>query len=95
MANVNVKDDDGQTAMLSAANTVVVKLLLKQNSVDRDSKDKGNRTPLSFATEKGNEMVARLLLERNAEVEVKDRNSRTPLLWAVENGYKLVAELLC
>ena len=85
-ANVKVKDNDGQTALLLAAkneHTVVVKLMLKQNSVDPDSKDKDNRAQLSFNAEKGHEMIARLLLERNGDVEVKDRNSRTPLLWGV------------
>lgn len=53
----------------------MMELPLKQNSVGPDSKDKDNRTPLSFAAEKGHEMMMRLLLERNADVEIKDRNS--------------------
>jgi ankyrin repeat protein len=77
-ANVKIKDNDEQTALLLAAkneHAVMMELPLKQNSVGPDSKDKDNRTPLSFAAEKGHEMMMRLLLERNADVEIKDRNS--------------------
>jgi len=74
-ANVNVKDNDGQTALLAAKveYTVLVKLLLKQDSVDPDLKDKDNRTPLLWAVENGYKLVVELLLlDKRTNVEAKD-----------------------
>jgi ankyrin repeat protein len=49
------------------------------NRVDINMKDGGNRTPLSWAAEKGQEAVAQLLLNEGTEVDAMDSNGCTPL----------------
>ena len=56
-----------------------MKLLLDKNA-DVESKDyKHGRTPLSWAAQKGQEVVVKLLLDKNADIESKDKYGRTPL----------------
>jgi hypothetical protein len=49
-------------------------------------RDVKNRTPLSYAAEKGHDVIVRLLLENQANVEAKDRLGQTPLSLAAEKG---------
>jgi ankyrin repeat protein len=53
-----------------------------------------NRTPLSYAAEKGHEAVVKLLLEKGAELETKSNYGRTPLSYAAEKRHKAVVKLL-
>jgi ankyrin repeat protein len=78
-------------AYLGLRNTIMVLL----NEVDMDPKDSNGRTPLSWATENGQEAVVELLLSK-AQVNVNSRDctGRTPLWLAVENGHKATAKLL-
>ena len=46
----------------------VVKLLLAEDRVDRDSKDSKGRTPLSLAIKKKKTGIVRLLLEKGVGV---------------------------
>ena len=69
-------------------------LLLETGKVNADSKDKNDRTPLSWVAENGNEAIVKLLLTRGADVEWKDREGETPLSLATKNGHKAVARLL-
>ena len=54
------------------------------------------RTPLSWAAERGHDIVVGLLLRKNPNLEARDESvfERTPLLWAVESGHAKVVELL-
>ena len=54
------------------------------------------RTPLSWAAERGHDIVVGLLLRKNPNLEARDKSvfERTPLLWAVESGHEKVVELL-
>ena len=71
------------------------KALLAWDDVDLNSKDRGGRTPLSWAAEKGHEAVVKTLLAReDVDLNSKDRDGQTPLSWAVRNGYEVVAKLL-
>ncbi|KAM9873437.1 Ankyrin repeat domain-containing protein 50-like protein 3 [Verticillium dahliae] len=73
---------------------VVVNLLLEKGA-DVEAKDSGyNRTPLSWAAEKGRDAVVKLLLEKGADVEAKDSGYRTPLSRAAGNGRAAVVKLL-
>ena len=70
--------------------------LLLEKGADVESKDgEHDRTPLSWAAEKGHEVVVELLLKKGADVESKDpRYGRTPLWRAAENGHEAVMKLL-
>jgi ankyrin repeat protein len=74
----------------------VVRLLLKRNDVNANSKDScHHRTPLSWAAGSGHESVVRLLLERDdVDADLKDNYYRTPLSWAAVNGHGAVVRLL-
>ena len=73
----------------------IFRYFLKTHPVRIDLKDKNGQTPLSWAAERGREVVVNLLLARsNVEAEFKDKNGRTPLSWAAENGHKAVVKLL-
>ncbi|KAJ2979195.1 hypothetical protein NQ176_g3397 [Zarea fungicola] len=69
-------------------------VLLPRKSVDVDSKDKYNRTPLSLAAETGHDDVAALLIERGADVNAQDAYHRTPISYAAENGNTALVKLL-
>ena len=72
---------------------VIIALL--KNGHDPDSKDSSDRTPLSYAAEKGHEAVVKLLLEKGTELETKDKKyGQTPLSWAAGNGHEAVVKLL-
>ena len=68
--------------------------LLEIDKVDVDVKDGRNRTPLSWAAERGHAAVVELLLDRGANLESKDNHGQTPLAWAAEKGHAAVVELL-
>jgi Ankyrin repeats (3 copies)/Ankyrin repeat len=72
----------------------VMQQLLARDGVEVDFKDAGDRTPLSWAAENGNEAVVRLLLDNGANADSKDVGDRTPLSWAAENGNEAVVRLL-
>jgi ankyrin repeat protein len=58
----------------------VVKLLVRRDDVEADSKDEDGRTPLSWAVEGGHEAVVKLLVERDdVEADSKHSRGRTPL----------------
>jgi ankyrin repeat protein len=58
----------------------VVRLLVKRNDVNADSKDGDGRKPLWYATRNGHKTVVRVLVERDeVKTESKDKHGRTPL----------------
>jgi ankyrin repeat protein len=66
------------------------------NGADPDSKDSDDRTPLSWAAEKGqSEVVTILLTHKNVDINSKDSRGETPISWAVNNGQvEVVRQLL-
>ena len=73
----------------------MVKLLLDTGTVDADSKDKNDRSPLSWAAENGHEAVVKLLLDTGTvDVDLKDIDGYTPLLWAAWNDHGSIEYLL-
>ena len=75
-------------------NEVILAFLYASGKLDVNSRDRHNRTPLSWAASNEREAVAKLLLEKGAELETKDKYNRTPLLWAAHNGHEAVVKLL-
>ncbi|KFA69488.1 hypothetical protein S40285_09458 [Stachybotrys chlorohalonatus IBT 40285] len=72
-----------------------MKLLLAKDGINPDSKDNLDRTPLSWAAERGHEEVVKLLLAKDGiNPDLKDNSGRTPLLWATKHGHEGVVKLL-
>ena len=65
-----------------------------EKGVDIEYKDKERRTALALATNKGNELVARLLLERGADPEFKNSRGDTALIVAAFSGFLSITQLL-
>jgi ankyrin repeat protein len=74
----------------------VVELMLDRKSVDPNSKDRNDRTPLPWAARNGHEAVEkRLLATKSVDLDSKDAIAgRTPLSWAAENGHDAAVKLL-
>lgn len=70
-----------------------MKALLNQD-LRSDPQDSKNRTPLSYAAEKGHDTIVQLLLEKGAAIESTDRYGLTPLSWATKNGHDTVVQML-
>ncbi|KAM0258573.1 hypothetical protein ACHAQJ_003744 [Trichoderma viride] len=66
----------------------------QQYKWDLNSQDHYNRTPLSWAAERGHEAIIQLLLKAGAEIDSKDKRDRTPLFWAASGGHEAVVKLL-
>ncbi|KAK4216221.1 ankyrin repeat-containing domain protein [Rhypophila decipiens] len=70
----------------------VTRLISGPNPLDRP--DKGRRTPLSWAAEKGHTLVVDMLLQQGSAPDSKDVDGMTPLDWAAERGHEEVVRLL-
>lgn len=86
---------------INAQQVTLVKLLIIRNDVDINMNVSGQtqlkvsgRTPLSWAAERGHEMVINLLLDKGAELETRDSDRRTALSLAAGSGHAVVAKLL-
>lgn len=98
-ANLNAKTGLGLSALHVAVRDgkeEVVELLLKRGAGINDATAESRLTPLHFASEKGQTLVARLLLEHGvkADVNARDRIGLTPILYAISNGYLEMFEIL-
>ncbi|EFY90700.1 Pfs, NB-ARC and Ankyrin domain protein [Metarhizium acridum CQMa 102] len=74
---------------------MIVAFLLASDKGDLESRNNDERTPLSWAAEKGHEAVVELLLDTGrANVEAKDTVGQTPLSWAAQNEHETVVKML-
>jgi len=70
-------------------------MLLERNGVDPNKPDLVGRTPLSWASSSGHEVIVRMLLERNGVDPNKlDSAGRTPLWWASSSGHEGIVRML-
>ena len=101
-ADVNAKNEDGNTALLLAcgygihrdeARTEMVELLIEKGA-DIEAKDRNGRTPLMIACQQGYTNVAKLLIEKGADIEARKGNGETALMVACMYGRADVAQML-
>ncbi|KAK7489802.1 hypothetical protein BaRGS_00018984 [Batillaria attramentaria] len=95
-ADVNVKDNDGDTPLHIACgngNTQTA-LLLIQHHADINVKSNGGHTPLYYASVNDNTETALLLIQHHADVNVKSNGGHTPLHNACLRGNTETALLL-
>jgi ankyrin repeat protein len=91
-AGVNVKDENGKTALMYAceANTEVevVRVLIRKHA-DVNAKTNTGKTALMYACENNpNIKIVSALIEAGADVNAKTKDGRTPLDYAGKNENK-------
>ena len=95
---VELKTISRQTPLSLAAEygqEAVVRLLIKRDGVDINTKDNEEKTPLIWAAENGHEAVVQLLIEEDGiDINAKDNEEKTPLIWAALRGHEAVVRLL-
>lgn len=92
-ADVNVRDNNGETPLHSASrysNKNLAELLIKEGS-SVNARDNKGRTPLFFAT---NKELIDLFIYSGADVNAKDNDGKTPLHWSRLLGFDEIFEYL-
>ncbi|EAY16707.1 ankyrin repeat protein, putative [Trichomonas vaginalis G3] len=95
-ANINVKDENGITALHYAAmnNSKETAEVLISHGANINEKNKEGQTALHYAAENNNKETAEVLISHGANINVKDENGITALHYAVENNNKERADVL-
>jgi ankyrin repeat protein len=90
-ADVNTKDEFGNTALMQVNNPEIAKLLIDKGA-DVNAKNKYGTTPLMRVS---NLETAKLLIDNGANVNAKDNEGETPLMVATEfDEYEIVKFLI-
>ncbi|KAM6513650.1 hypothetical protein FALCPG4_016031 [Fusarium falciforme] len=90
---LHIACSSGPGSSTATRHEAIVQLLLGKGA-DIELRDVHGRTPLSYATSKGDEVIVRLLLDNGADIESEDDHGRTPLSYAVSKGHKVIIQLL-
>lgn len=96
-ADPNAKDEDGWTALMSAASygyTEIAELLLEAGADPNSKEEVDGLTPLINATRDNNTEIVKLLLEAGADIEDTDYLGRTALMWALKEDRTEIVKLL-
>jgi len=95
-AYVNAENEDGNTALHSAArgDSSESVVILCKSGAKLNVKNKNGQTPLHFATQKGNPEMVKTLLSFGADASQQDEKGYTPLHYAAISGYSDIAAAL-
>ncbi len=97
IADVDIKDEVGRTALILAAGagyTKVCLALIKKCADPNAIVVFDGRTALMWAVASGHTEIAQALIEKGADVDIKDGVGRTALMWAAVNGHTEIAQAL-
>jgi len=75
----SIRNAYGNTPLLLANNTEIVRILL-EHGVSPDDADEGKNTPLYLAMDKRNLEIAELLIEYGADIRAENIHGSTPLI---------------
>ncbi len=95
--NLNVKNSDGTTALLSASSRghySTVEYLIKEAKADVKITDNVSHTALHKAAKSGHTDIVKLLCQSGAEINKRDIISFTPLHYASARGHVSTVDLL-
>ncbi|RFU27471.1 hypothetical protein B7463_g8880, partial [Scytalidium lignicola] len=95
-ANINVRDEHGQTPLHRAAyqgHTAIVELLLSKGA-DINEADQQGRTALRWVANYGYEKLLGLLSLKGAQMDIKDEMGQTAMHRAAHNGNIAIARML-
>jgi len=95
-AEVDLKDNHGQTALLVAAKhgqAGAVRLLLEAGA-EVDLKDKYGMTALMYASKNGCDVAVRVLVKAGAEVDLKANDGASSIMYASSVGHEATVKVL-
>jgi ankyrin repeat protein len=94
--NVNVRDKDGNTALMLASITgdpAIVTLLIGKGA-DINARSTAGYTALMYVSSKGDTAMAKLLIKKGTDVNIRNNDGNTALMLASLNGNFETAKLL-
>jgi ankyrin repeat protein len=95
-AEVNSKDDDGNTGLHWAASygfTEMAEILIS-NGDDVNLRNNDGNAPLHWAAGQGSTEIVKLLIANGADINAKGKSNWTPLRWADAMDKKEISEIL-
>lgn len=92
-ADVNERNEDGQTPLMYAWNAEICKTLLEAGA-EVDSRNNDGWTPLMVAALNGSVKTCGVLLDAGADINAKNSGGRTPLIVAAYRGQTKVCRFL-
>ncbi|XP_060587373.1 transient receptor potential cation channel subfamily A member 1 homolog, partial [Ruditapes philippinarum] len=90
----HLKDESKRTALFFAMKHVKVVEILINSGAKVNIKDKHNRTPISYAAEKGLLECTNKLIENEADINFEDKEKMRPIHYAAEKGHSEVFRVL-
>ena len=91
--NINLKKEDGKSALIMSQDAEISELLLK-NGANINATDKLKRTALHWAVDHGQEDIVRVLLKYHPNLKLKDISNETPLAIAIKDKNINIIKLL-
>ncbi len=85
-ADINYTDRYGNTALMAATDTEMVRLLIEHGADVNHANNDGN-TALISAAQTGDTEIVRILIDAGADVNHATNGGHTALMWAVNTGH--------